>query len=153
VNQDLPKVIADAKKRVNCLSDDEKSIYQHIEFEVHDYYNPQPRTNCDAFILRRCLHNNSDANCIRILNAMVPGIIHGGVGARLLIVEKLLPAWNKYPFRNQTKMLRREDLVMMISCGGKERTLEDFEALAKAADARFEVGDNFPTIHCLRFQI
>lgn len=100
---------------------------------------PQPRTDVDAFILRRCLHNNPDSQCIRILKAVVPGLANSGPNTRLLINEKLMPAWNASNVRHKSKMLRREDIVMMISVGGKERSLEDFERLIKAADERFEV--------------
>ena len=50
-----------------------------------------------------------------------------------------MPSWNASATRNKTKMLRREDIVMMISVGGKERTLEEFEGLVKAADKWLEV--------------
>ena len=50
-----------------------------------------------------------------------------------------MPAWNSSATRNKTKMLRREDIVMMISVGGKERTLEEFEGLVRETDGRLEV--------------
>ena len=110
-----------------------------MEFQVHNYFEPQPRRDADVYILRRCLHNNTDADCIRILQNVVPGLASATPEARLLILEKLLPAWNAYSTRRKTKWLRREDIVMMISVGGKERSLEDFETLLKMADERFEV--------------
>lgn len=139
VNQDLPQVTNDAISRVNNMGPEEKARYDRVEFEVYDYRNPQPRRDADIFILRRCLHNNSDANCVAILKAVTPGLDKAGPGARLLINEKLLPPWNAYATRHATKNLRREDVIMMISVGGRERTLDDFRALLKEADARFEV--------------
>lgn len=126
-------------KRTQTLPPPAKVSYDRVEFETHNYYDPQPRTDADAFILRRCLHNNSDSDCIRILRAVVPGLEAGGPTTRLLVIEKILPAWNAYSTRHKTKMLRREDIIMMISAGGKERTLEEFQALAAAADERFQV--------------
>jgi len=73
------------------------------------------------------------------LKAVVPGLEAGGDGARLLIIEKLLPRWDEYKCRHKTKSLRREDVVMMISVGGKERTLDEFGGLVREADGRFEV--------------
>ena len=99
-------------------------------------------------MISRCLHNNLDPECIRILKAVVPGLVHGGPNARLLICEKLLPAWDPSRVRNKTKMLLREDIIMMISSGGKKRSLKDFEALIKAADERFEVCRSLFVIQC-----
>lgn len=117
----------------------EKSAYDRVEFQAYDYFTPQPRKDADAFVLRRCLHNNADAECVKILKAVVPGLESGGPNARLLINEKLMPTWDEAKTRHRTKMLRREDIVMMISVGGKERTLEEFEALVRCADRRFAV--------------
>ena len=121
------------------MSPDEKVAFDKVEFEAYNYFDPQPRKDADAFILRRCLHNNPDSECVKILKAVVPGLENGGRGTRLLINEKLMPAWSASSTRHKTKMLRREDIVMMISVGGKERTLEEFDALIKQADERFEV--------------
>ena len=59
------------------MSPDEKSAFDKVEFQAHNYF--------DAFMLRRCLHNNSDPECIKILRAFVPGVVNGGPAARLLI--------------------------------------------------------------------
>ncbi|ESZ93590.1 hypothetical protein SBOR_6019 [Sclerotinia borealis F-4128] len=140
VSQDLPEVTADQIRRVADLPLSEKAIYDRVEFESHDYYKPQTRKDADAFILRRCLHNNPDDDCIKMLRAVVPGLEHNPK-ARLLINEKLMPAWNSSDTRYKTKMLRREDITMMISVGGKERTLEEFGGLVKAADKRLEISE------------
>ena len=118
---------------------DEKTAFDRVEFQAHNYFDPQPRKDADAFVLRRCLHNNPDSECVKILRAVVPGLVDGGSKARLLINEKLMPAWSQTSIRQKTKMLRREDIVMMISVGGKERTLEEFGRLVKEADKRYEV--------------
>jgi hypothetical protein len=81
------------------------------------------------------------------LKAVVPGVEASGPYARLLIIEKLLPAWNAYSTRRKTKWLRREDIVIMISVGGKEGSLEEFGELLKRADERFEVCI-FPFFFC-----
>ena len=139
MNQDRPSVIADALDRLSKMPPKDAAGYSRVEFEAYDYYTPQPHTDADAFILRRCLHINPDSECIRILKAVVPGLVNNGPNARLLINEKLLPAWNAWSIRHKSKRLRREDIVMMISVGGKERSLKDFEVLLNAADERFKV--------------
>ena len=132
-------MIADALDRISKMPPKEAAAYSRVEFEAYDYYTPQPHTDADAFVLRRCLHINPDSECIRILRAVVPGLANNGPNARLLINEKLLPAWNAWSVRHKSKRLRREDIAMMISVGGKERSLKDFEVLLNAADERFKV--------------
>ena len=139
MNQDRPGVIADALDRISSLPPKEAAAYSRVEFEAYDYHTPQPRMDADAFVLRRCLHINPDSECIRVLKAVVPGLENNGSKARLLINEKLMPTWNASSVRHKTKRLRREDIVMMVSIGGKERSLKDFEALLSAADERLQV--------------
>ncbi|KAF7937085.1 hypothetical protein BELL_0704g00030 [Botrytis elliptica] len=140
VSQDLLEVTADQIRRIASLSPTEKSLYDRVEFESHDYYTPQTRIDADAFILRRCLHNNPDDDCIKMIKAVIPGLEHNPK-ARLLINEKLMPVWNSSDTRYKTKMLRREDIAMMISVGGKERTLEEFAGLIRGADKKLEISE------------
>ncbi|KAM0802682.1 O-methyltransferase-domain-containing protein [Usnea florida] len=139
VNQDRPGVIANALDQLSKMPPKEAAAYSHVEFEAYDQFTPQPRTDADAFILHRCLHNNSDSDCIRILKAVVPGLANSGPSTRLLICEKLMPEWNASSVRHKSKLLRRDDILMMINGGGKERSLKEFEGLIKAADGRYEL--------------
>lgn len=139
VDQDRPGVIANALDQISKMPPKEAAAYSRVEFEAYDHFTPQPRTDADAFILRRCLHNNSDSDCIQILKAVVPGLANSGPDTRLLIYEKLMPEWNASSVRHKSKWARREDIFMMITVGGKERSLKEFEGLIKAADERFEL--------------
>ncbi|KAF7945498.1 hypothetical protein EAE96_010265 [Botrytis aclada] len=140
VSQDLPEVTADQIRRIASLSPTEKALYDRVEFESHDYYTLQTRTDADAFILRRCLHDNPDNDCIKMIKAVIPGL-EQNPKARLLINEKLMPVWNSSDTRYKTKMLRREDIAMMIGVGGKERTLEEFAGLIRGADKKLEISE------------
>ena len=139
MNQDLPKVIEDQLRRIAQLSPAEAQAYARVEFQTHDYHDVQPAAtaDADAFILRRCLHNNPDSECVRIIRAVAPALARPGT--HLLINEKLIPPREPGAPRWKTKMILREDITMMISCGGKERTLKDFEKLLRDADSRLEV--------------
>lgn len=132
-------VVKDAASRVELLPADQKAAYERVQFEAYNYYEPQPRSSMDAFIFRHCFHNNTDLECVKMLRAVVPGLEHSSARARLLIIEKLLPGWRKSLPLYDSKRLRRQDVIMMISCGGKERTLEDFRALVGEADGRLTV--------------
>ena len=144
MDQDRPGVIANARDQLSKMPPKEAAAYSRVEFEAYDLFTPQPRTDADAFLLRRCLHNNSDSDCIRILKAVVPGLANSGPDTRLLIYEKLMPEWNASSVRHKSKLLRRDDILAMITVGGKERSLKEFEGLVKAADERFEVCVPFP---------
>lgn len=137
VNQDMPGVIEDCKSaiRERNLSPEDQEMYSRIQFEAHDYYQEQTRRNTDAFLLRQCLHNNTDANCIRILKAIVPGL--SNPTARLLINETIMESWEATS-KQKSKRLRRKDLMAM-TIGAKERSRDEFLALLKAADERYEV--------------
>ena len=137
-------MIANALDQLSKMPPKEAAAYSRVEFEAYDHFTPQPRTDADAFILRRCLHNISDSDCIRVLKAVVPGLANSGPNTRLLIYEKLMPEWNASNVRHKSKQVRREDIFMMITVGGKERSLKEFEGLIKAADERFEVCTPFP---------
>ena len=132
-------MIANTLDQISKLPPKEAAAFSRVEFEAYDHFTPQPRTDADAFILRRCLHNNSDPDCIRILKAVAPGLAKSGPNTRLLIYEMLMPEWNASNVRHKSKLPRRHDILMMITVGGKERSLKEFEGLIKAADERFEV--------------
>ena len=144
MDQDRPDVIANALDHLSKLPPKEAAAYSRVDFEAYDQFTPQPRTDADGFILHRCLYRNSDSDCIRILKAVVPGLANSGPNARLVIYEKLMPEWNASSVRHKSKLLRREDILAMITVGGKERSLKEFEGLIKAADERFEVCISFP---------
>ncbi|KAL8722878.1 MAG: hypothetical protein Q9225_000711 [Loekoesia sp. 1 TL-2023] len=111
VTQDLPMVVNDAASRIALLPPEEKAAYDQVTFEAHNYYEPQPRLNIDAFTLRHCLHNNTDTECAKILRAVVPGLENGRPEARLLIIEKLLPSWGTTKAPYKLKWLRHRSRV------------------------------------------
>ena len=140
MNQDLAEVVNDRLKVIANLPENERAAFARTEFEAHDYYKPQTRTDADAFLIRFCLHNNNDVDCIRILRALVPGLAdnENASAARLLIAERVMPAWDT-PMNPALKQQRVEDVAMLISCSGKQRTIEEYEALLDAADPRLVV--------------
>lgn len=140
INQDLAEVVNDRQRAIKELPTEEQAAYARTEFEAHDYYTPQTCTDANAFLIRFCLHNNNNANCIRILKSLAPGLANNehGSEARLLIAERVMPEWDTDE-RPSLKQQRIEDLAMLISCSGKQRTLKEYKALLKAADTRYEV--------------
>ncbi|KAJ7174961.1 O-methyltransferase [Mycena crocata] len=87
VVQDLAHTIDEAK--VHWA----KNFVEHVtsgmvEFQDHDFFNPQPVENADVFLLRYIMHNWDDARAIEILKHLRQV---ARPGTRLIIVEKILP--------------------------------------------------------------
>jgi hypothetical protein len=90
----------------------------------------------DLYLLRHLMHDYEDAACIRILTnvrrAMRPQ-------ARVLVLEAPLPA------DDSPGPGRWLDLQVMLLCGGRERTVEDYAGLFGQAGLRLT--RTIPTSH------
>lgn len=131
----MENVIADRVKELSLAPAEEQDAFKEVEFEASNYYSPQTRTDAEAFLIRFVLHNNNDENCVKIIKAVVPALAANqhGENARLLIAERVMPEWNTEKVA-QLKQQRVEDIAMLISCSGKQRTVAELEALLKKAD-------------------
>jgi hypothetical protein len=78
----------------------------------------------DAYLLRHIIHDWDDDKAGLILRHVHRAM---GAGARLLVVESVIPADNAPSFG---KLL---DLTMMVSPGGLERTEDEFRVLLESA--------------------
>ncbi|KAF2445020.1 S-adenosyl-L-methionine-dependent methyltransferase [Karstenula rhodostoma CBS 690.94] len=98
-----------------------------LEFQEHDFFNEQPIKGAKLYYLRNILHDWTDEDSIRILNAIVPAL---GPDPRIVIDEVVLPD-AQLPWQAAWM-----DLVMMSSLGGVERTKLEFETLLDTAGLR-----------------
>ncbi|KAF2106354.1 O-methyltransferase [Lophiotrema nucula] len=140
INQDMENVIADRIKELSLAPAEEQASFREVDFEPQDYYAPQTRTDADAYLIRFVLHNNNDENCVKILKAVVPALAanKNGEHARLLVAERVMPEWDTDKSA-QLKQQRIEDMAMLISCSGKQRSVAELEALLKKADPALEI--------------
>jgi hypothetical protein len=109
-----------------------------VTFQQHSFFDTQPVNDASAFLLRQCLHNYNDFDCVRIIRALVPALEKCDPGTPFLINDIILPesgATTRYVDHH----LRQVDLTMMVALGAKQRTAKEFEGLLKQADDRFEV--------------
>jgi 6-hydroxytryprostatin B O-methyltransferase len=60
---------------------------QRFTFREHNFFEPQP-VEADVYLFRHVLHDWSDADCIRILQALLPALKDG---ARILLSEGVMP--------------------------------------------------------------
>jgi len=90
----------------------------------------------DVYLIRHLMHDYDDRDCIRILanvrRAMRPQ-------ARVLVLEAPLPS------DDSPGPGRWLDLQVMLLCGGRERTVEDYAGLFEKAGLR--LARTIPTAH------
>lgn len=115
---DQPAVATEATGAIT-----EAGLADRCEEVGGDFFRAVPKGH-DAYLLKYILHDWHDDECIAILrscrNAMGPG-------ARLLVVEAIMPAGNEPSFG------KTQDINMLINVGGIERTEAQYRALYEAA--------------------
>ena len=109
-----------------------------ITFQQQDFFEPQPIHDADAFLLRQCLHNYNDTDCIKIIGAVVPALEKCKEGTPFLINDIIMPR-SGTTIRYEEHYLRQFDFCMLTLVGGKQRTEQEFDDLLKAADPRLEI--------------
>lgn len=97
-------------------------VRARCELQAGNFFRQVP-AGCDLYVLKHVLHDWDDGDVARILAACrskVPG------EARLLIAEKLIEDAT-------SSALLMVDLGLMNNCGGKERTLDEYQVLLSGA--------------------
>jgi hypothetical protein len=98
-----------------------------IRLESGSFFEKVP-SQCDAYLMKHIIHDWSDEHCRNILSLIRQQLPSGG---RVLVCEMVVPEdFGPAP----AKMLDIEMLVMTV--GGKERTIEEFGSLFSSADLR-----------------
>uniref|UniRef100_A0A3Q7H4X1 O-methyltransferase C-terminal domain-containing protein n=1 Tax=Solanum lycopersicum TaxID=4081 RepID=A0A3Q7H4X1_SOLLC len=115
INFDLPHVIKDAP------------TYEGIEHVGGDMWDSIPQG--ELIILKGVFHSLDDEDCVKILKYCWRALPNDG---KVVVIEQIQP---EYPETNLlSKHLFTLDISMMIMFhGGKERTKQQFEDLAKQA--------------------
>lgn len=101
------------------------SFHPRVRFVSGDLFQPWP-VRADGFVMSRVLHNWSDDDARRILRHARSAVAAGSTG---VILEMLLDGATPYG--------RLCDLHLMVVTGGRERTVEQFGALARETGFRF----------------
>jgi hypothetical protein len=116
----------------------DSSLSSRITFQQHDFFEQQPVTTASAFLLRQCLHNYADPDCVKILSGIVPALEQCEPGTPLLINDVVLPESGTVS-KFEEHHLRQVDLCMMVTLGAKQRSEKEWERLFKVVDERLEV--------------
>ena len=134
--QDRPEVVEMAQDpKTSAVPED---VHGRVTFEVHDFFEPQ-KTPADAYFYRKTLLNHTDKNAVRIIGALSPALKPGN---RLLIMD-FVQADKPVETTVTERYFRAVDLQMLLYYNCRYRTLEEWKALVKAGDARFEFEGEF----------
>ncbi|KAF7537106.1 hypothetical protein G7054_g3970 [Neopestalotiopsis clavispora] len=120
-----------------------EDLKDRIRFTEHSFFNPQPIT-ADIFLLKMILHDWPDAECIQILQNLVPVM---KPGAKVLLIEYLGGAGEEEQEQDAStpRSLKQygtaTDLRLMAIFNGKERPIHAWKSIFEAADKRFKVSD------------
>lgn len=134
--QDVEATRPHAESLAASFPDD---VRARVQWQAHDFFEPQPAAcrGASVYILRYICHDWPDRYAARILakvaEAMTPG------SSRLLVADAVLPPREVTLPRAQEAILRSLDLSMLCQLNARERAMEDWTALLKMADERFEV--------------
>jgi orsellinic acid C2-O-methyltransferase len=85
--------------------------------------------------LKSVLHDWDDEKCALILAQCRRALALGGRhDARLLVIERIAPA--TFGTSPQHRAIARSDLNMLVSLGGRERTLQEYQSLIERTGLR-----------------
>ncbi|THC92138.1 hypothetical protein EYZ11_008383 [Aspergillus tanneri] len=121
--------LADAYPHLRTLGDTGR-----VEFMEHDFFRTQPVRDAAVYYLRHILHNWGDRYAIKILKHLTPAM---GAGSRVLIHEYCLekpwevPMWRR-------RLVSAMDIGMLQLLNARERDEQQWKALLREADARYQ---------------
>lgn len=125
---DLPQVIGGAPLLLK-----EEGVADRVQLESGDFFEKVP-AGADAYMMKFIIHDWDDERSLKILRN-----IHrdSAPNARLLLFEMVVPAGNEPHFS------KIQDLEMLVSPGGVERTEQEYRELL--GQAGFELRRIIPT--------
>ena len=136
--QDSEKMLAEGRR---VLAKEGPAVASRIELQQHDFFQPQQPGGdaVAAFFLRHVFHNWADADSTAILRALVPSLEAAPAGTPMLISDRVLPCLGDGMPLHEERAMRRQDIMMLVGLGAKERTRAEWETLFRAADERLEL--------------
>lgn len=126
--QDLQSVI---ESRVATTAEESR-----VTFLAHDFFAPQPITNVAIFVMRTILHDWTDDDAKKILRQLLLAMENG---ARLVIMDTVLPDVPGAISPYREIMLRRRDITMMQIFNGREREYGEWVGLLETVDKRLRI--------------
>lgn len=128
VVQDLPEVQKAFQAYVP------HDLTTRVTFQPHDFFNPQSMA-AEVYFLKSILHDWPDKYAIEILRNLLPNLKPGG---RIVLCEIVSPPAQVPLPRPVRQIMSAADLQMLVAFNSLDRTMEDWQALAKQADERLD---------------
>ncbi|KAF2737468.1 S-adenosyl-L-methionine-dependent methyltransferase [Polyplosphaeria fusca] len=113
------------------------SLQSRVSFQEHDFFQPQ-RVHADVFFFKLIFHDWPDKESVEILQALRPALRRG---AKVLFVEYMGKQGEidaSIP-RSIRQFGTSTDLRMMALFNARERPVDAWKEIFRAADERFEV--------------
>jgi hypothetical protein len=107
-----------------------------VTFVAHDFFTPQPFTKANILLLRTVIHDWGDKDAEKIIGQLIPAMENG---ARLVIMDTVLPdvPGSISPYREA--MLRRRDITMMQFFNSREREYGEWIELLLRVNNRLRI--------------
>ncbi|PTU23690.1 hypothetical protein P175DRAFT_0427152 [Aspergillus ochraceoroseus IBT 24754] len=125
--EDHSKILLENRTAAGLSSD--------MQFQVHDFFHPNPQTTADVYLLRHIIHDWGDDYASKILwniaSVMKPT-------ARIIVVDIVIPEPGTLPWQAH-RMIRSMDLQMMVMVNGKERTKQDWRKLLANSNSKLNI--------------
>lgn len=132
---DQPHVVSGAEERLRAAG-----VADRCRLEGGSFFDGVPEGG-DAYMLKAIIHDWEDPECVLILRNCRRAVPDDGA---LLIIERQIGPANGDP---EPKF---SDLNMLVAPGGRERTIEEFEALLDASGFRLSgVSPNAAGLHVI----
>ncbi|RCI14046.1 hypothetical protein L249_8036 [Ophiocordyceps polyrhachis-furcata BCC 54312] len=136
VVQDMPDVVSLGP---DALSSKPDGIRSRISFQGHDFFTPQPSQAKPptAYLLRLIIHDWPRQEAIKILSHLARAVKTNG--AKIVIMDTVLPPPGSGSTVAQEAMLRVRDMVMIDNFNSKEREEDEWDELFASSEPRLRL--------------
>lgn len=119
---DLDHAVAGAQAHLRQVG-----VAERVEVMAGDFFAALPRV-VDAVMLKSVLHDWNDEDAVRILRRARDALAARG---RVLVIERVMPGRMEDSPDHRTTA--RSDLNMLVGLGGRERSIDGYDALLSRA--------------------
>ena len=105
-------------------------LKDRIEYQIYDFYTPEPVKGAEIYLFRHVLHDHSDKYARKIISNIISAMKPGH--SKLIIIDQIMPPVGSISACDE-RMLRFLDIQMLILLNAKERELGEWAQLAAEA--------------------
>ncbi|TGO46651.1 hypothetical protein BOTNAR_0574g00050 [Botryotinia narcissicola] len=137
-------VVEDYKKNVEQGAAQLSSeLTNRVKFVPHNFFDPQPVTGAEVYVLRHICHDWSHENSVKIIRQIVPAM---KPESKILLVEIVVSPSNRPMSSIAERYLRIRDLNMVQMLNAQERSESEWSEIITEADSNLELTRIFVSI-------